>query len=254
MYHSTDIKEPPRESAPRLLVCVWWLSTIVIVNIYQGILFGLLVIPQRPASISTIDELVEQSALSWGVTAGSALFDLFEKSPKNSVYGRVGERMLRIPSVDAGIKRVMNGRNFAYLREKSILTFKVAEEHKALGACRLMFAREEFFSVGFGIGLQKKSPFAASFDAALGTLIENGFVARSIARHFPQQNEFTNCKPQPLKEGEPLSMKHFASIFVVCLFFYLTAAFVLVYQNIESRFFRRAKFVFFAKRAKVAPN
>lgn len=96
----------------------------MIVNIYLGILFGQLVVPHRPKSIETLEELVSQDVVSWGVTQGSAIYELFKRSDKLSVYGQLGARMRNVTSADEGVHRVIDS-SWAFIREKSILTFKV---------------------------------------------------------------------------------------------------------------------------------
>lgn len=104
---------------------MWWLSTIVIVNIYLGILFGQLVVPRRPRSIETLEELVNQREVEWAVTRGSAIYELFKESEPATVYGQLGARMRTVDSADEGVEQVIrSGR--AFIRERSILTFKVS--------------------------------------------------------------------------------------------------------------------------------
>lgn len=122
----SDIKNPPRQTPIRILVCIWWLSTIVIVNIYLGILFGQLVVPRRPKSIDTLEELVNQDQVSWAVTRGSAIYDLFHQSDVNSIYGQLGRRMQLVSSADEGVQQVLES-NWAFIRERSILAFKVSQ-------------------------------------------------------------------------------------------------------------------------------
>lgn len=122
----TDIKNPPKQTPIRILVCIWWLSTIVIVNIYLGILFGQLVVPRRPKSIETLEELVNQSKVEWCVTTGSALDMLFRRSSLATIYGQVGLRMRNVPSADEGVERVLK-QGSAFIRERSMLTFKVRD-------------------------------------------------------------------------------------------------------------------------------
>lgn len=201
-------------------------------NIYLGILFGQLVVPRRPRTIETLQELVNQNAIDWSVTVGSAIYELFRQSEATTVYGQVGKRMKLVESAEEGVKYVIeSGR--AYIREKSILTFKVAQEHNRLRACRMQFAKEEFFSVGFGIGLQKDSPFVQAFDSALTLMIENGFVARWQSMYWPTKNQYTECGVQPLQEGAPLSIKHFISIYVVCAGITGISLVILIYQNLH---------------------
>lgn len=97
----------------------------MIVNIYLGILFGQLVVPHRPKSIQTLEELVSQSQISWCVTQGSSIYELFKQSDKQSVYGQLGGGMKNVSSADEGVRRVIES-GWAFLREKSILTFKVS--------------------------------------------------------------------------------------------------------------------------------
>lgn len=225
----TDIKHPPTQTPIRILVCVWWLSTMVIVNIYLGILFGQLVVPRRPRSIESLEELVNQREVEWCVTRGSALYELFERSAPATIYGQLGARMHNCSSADHGVSLVLE-RGWAFIRERSILTFKMAKEHNRLRACKLQLARENFFSVGFGLALQKGSTYLEAFNAALTLMIEDGFVARWQAQYWPQRNQYTECQLESLREGEPLSMKHFLSIYLVCSLIVCAALVILVYQ------------------------
>lgn len=97
----------------------------MIVNIYFGILFGQLVVPRRPKSIETLEELVNQDQVNWGVTRGSAIYELFRRSPPETVYGQLGLRMLNISSAEEGVAKVRDS-GWAFIRERSILTFKVS--------------------------------------------------------------------------------------------------------------------------------
>lgn len=98
----------------------------------------------------------------------------------------------------------------------------------------MQFGREDFYSVGFGIGLAKNSAYLKPFNSALTLMIENGFVARWQAVYWPRRNQYTECQLQPT-EGEPLGMKHFLSIYLVCTILIGLAAAVLVYQHLHER-------------------
>lgn len=96
----------------------------MIVNIYLGILFGQLVVPQRPRSIETLEELVGQQQVEWCVTRGTGMFELFKQSRPDTVYGQLGARMRNVSTADEGVRRVSES-GWAFIRERSILTFKV---------------------------------------------------------------------------------------------------------------------------------
>lgn len=123
---TTDIRHPPHQAPIRILVCIWWLATIVIVNVYLGTLFEQLVLPHPARSIESLEELVQQDRVKWCVTAGSAIEELFSQADPSSVYGQLGAKMRRVASVDDGIERVLTD-GWAFIREHSMLTFKVSE-------------------------------------------------------------------------------------------------------------------------------
>lgn len=64
-------------------------------------------------------------------------------------------------------------------------------------------------------------------------MIENGFLSHWQSIYWPTRNQFTECKLQPLREGEPLSMKHFISIYLVSSLAIFLSAIILIYQNIH---------------------
>lgn len=98
---------------------------------YFGILFGQLVVPRRPKTIETLEELVNQDQVEWGVTVGTVMYDLFKQSAPDTIYGRVAKRMHNISTADDGIKHVI-GSNWAYIRERSMLIFKVSYNSNSL--------------------------------------------------------------------------------------------------------------------------
>lgn len=172
-------------------------------NIYLGILFGQLVIPRRPKSIDTLEELASQDQVSWAVTGGSAIYELFKQSDESSIYGQLGKRMKLISSADEGVQQVLRS-NWAFIRERSILIFKVAQEHSRLRACRMQLAREQFYSVGFGLGLVKNSSYTKPFNSALTLMIENGLISHfqsmvsgAIAGVAPTRPQQKTNLPQP---------------------------------------------------------
>lgn len=87
-------------------------------------MFGQLVVPRRPKSIETLEELVNQEKIEWCVTSGSALDMLFRRSDPKTIYGQLGARMKNVQSADQGVERVVQS-GWAFIRERSMLTFKV---------------------------------------------------------------------------------------------------------------------------------
>lgn len=95
----------------------------------------------------------------------------------------------------------------------------------------MQLAKEEFNTVGFGLAVPKGSVHLEAFDAALTLMIENGFVARWQSEYWPQKSRFTECQQVNENVAEPLSMKHFLSIFLAWILFIATGLVVLIYQH-----------------------
>lgn len=66
-----------------------------------------------------------QDQIEWCVTRGSSIYELFRQSEPNSIYGQLGRRMRNVSSADEGVQQVVKS-NWAFIRERSILTFKVS--------------------------------------------------------------------------------------------------------------------------------
>lgn len=117
----------------------------------------------------------------------------------------------------------------------------MAKVHDQMRACKLQLASGDFFAVNFGLGLARGSAYLEPFNAALTQMIESGLVARWRSMYWPARNQFTECEPKALREGEPLSMKHFISVYLVCSVIVLAALATLVYQRLHARKKRRAR-------------
>jgi len=115
--------------------------------------------------------------------------------------------------------------------------------------CRMQFAREEFYSIGFGLGLVKNSTYLRAFNSALTLMIENGFVSHWESMYWPKKNQYTECS-EKATEGQPLTLKHFVSIYLVCSLIISFSALVLAYQNLHKHFFYSSA----GKSNKSAPN
>lgn len=94
-------------------------------NIYFGILFSQLVVPRRPRSIESLEELVNQNEIPFCVTRGSAIYQLFRQSNPGTIYGQLGSRTQVVDTADEGVSRVIDSGS-AFIRERSILSFKVS--------------------------------------------------------------------------------------------------------------------------------
>ncbi|XP_076373247.1 putative glutamate receptor [Tachypleus tridentatus] len=171
----------------KLVIACWWLFAIVLFHTYNGALVAFLSVPKRMKTIDSLAELVEQNKVQWTFLKNSAHQDLFSKTSNNVVYRKIGEEVKTlVASSEDGLNLVLTGQ-YAFIKEKSYLDVKMSEDYKNTNSCRMHLAKEEFFKVGFGIALQKNSPYLRIFNMEIMKMIQTGIMEKWRQRYWPKQ-------------------------------------------------------------------
>uniref|UniRef100_A0A914C856 Uncharacterized protein n=1 Tax=Acrobeloides nanus TaxID=290746 RepID=A0A914C856_9BILA len=143
----------PRAVSTRLLGGTWWVFTLVIVSAYTANLAAVLTVSRPYIPIRNLDDLANQTKISYGTVRGGSTMQFFQESKINShikMWNYMKNRDVFVKSNSEGVNKVTN-ENYAFLMESTSLEYEVQQN------CNLTQIGGVLGSKGYGIALQKKS-------------------------------------------------------------------------------------------------
>uniref|UniRef100_A0A0N4ZET6 PBPe domain-containing protein n=1 Tax=Parastrongyloides trichosuri TaxID=131310 RepID=A0A0N4ZET6_PARTI len=143
----------PRSFSTRLLGATWWMFTLVIVSAYTANLAAVLTVSRPYIPIKNLDDLANQTDISYGTLVGGSTGQFFMESKIEShvkMWKYMKNRDVFVSSNAAGVEKVLN-ENYAYLMESTSLEYEVQQN------CNLTQIGGVLGSKGYGIALQKHS-------------------------------------------------------------------------------------------------
>ncbi|XP_076314970.1 putative glutamate receptor [Tachypleus tridentatus] len=194
---------PPLFNGTKLIVAGWWFFAIVLFNTYNGALVSFLSVPKQMKTIDSLAELVDQKNIKWTFLKDSAHQDLFSQSSNSTVYRQIGKGATElVTSSEEGLDLVLTGQ-YAFIKEKSYLDVIMSQDYQKTNFCRVHIAKEEFFKVGFGIALQKNSPYLEIFNLEVMKMIQTGLLEKWRQRYWPKRQDCKdNVKEQRIGLGD----------------------------------------------------
>ena len=110
-----------RTGSTRLLTCIWWMFTLLMLSCYTANLSAFLTVNRLESSFSMPEDLL-QTRLSYGTVERGATFHFMKER-----YRAVWEGMETVSSNAAGLDRVRRG-NFVMFMESPRLEYEVAKD------------------------------------------------------------------------------------------------------------------------------
>nr|CAD7443802.1 unnamed protein product [Timema bartmani] len=167
-----------RAVSTRMLAGMWWFFVLILNASYTANLAAFLTTGRIEETITSVQELADQTKVKYGVMEGGATAGFFSKSD-NPLYQRIWVQMAQAkPSVfvksnDEGVARVRKERGrFAYFMESSSIGYQM---HKY---CDLMQVGMELDSKSYGIALPLNSPYRSLINKAILELQESGNLSK----------------------------------------------------------------------------
>ncbi|KAK4018180.1 hypothetical protein OUZ56_000249 [Daphnia magna] len=206
----------PKAASTRIVGGIWWFFTLIIISSYTANLAAFLTVERMIAPIDSVEDLADQSEISYGtLDAGSTM--TFFRDSRIETYQKMWRYMeSKKPSVfvstyEEGTKRVMEG-NFAFLMESTTLDYVVQRN------CNLTQIGGLLDSKGYGIGTPKGSPWRDRISLAILELQEKGSIHLLYNKWWKDTGDVCN-RDDKNKESKAsaLGVENIGGVFVVLL-------------------------------------
>ncbi|XP_044734229.1 glutamate [NMDA] receptor subunit 1 isoform X2 [Chrysoperla carnea] len=200
----------PRSFSARVLGMVWAGFAMIIVASYTANLAAFLVLERPKTKLTGINDARLRNTmenLTCATVKGSAVDMYFRRQVELSNMYRTMEANNYDTAEDA-IQDVKEGKLMAFIWDSSRLEFEAARD------CDLVTAGELFGRSGYGIGLQKGSPWADAVTLAILDFHESGFMERLDNKWILAGNNMQQCE-QFEKTPNTLGLKNMAGVFIL---------------------------------------
>ncbi|XP_074655756.1 glutamate receptor 1-like [Tubulanus polymorphus] len=165
----------PKAQSGRIMVMCWWFFTIIILATYTADLAAYLTVPDIPAPVNSLEELLLQHRVQPITTTGTSTESLFKGATDGTVYSRVGDRMKTMPkvySMEEATEYVDQG-NWVYITDTSTADYVVKHP-----CGQYVVADEIFYITGYGFVLPENSQLKEAFDERIIRLHQSGLLKK----------------------------------------------------------------------------
>ncbi|XP_066139509.1 glutamate [NMDA] receptor subunit 1 isoform X2 [Euwallacea fornicatus] len=199
----------PRSFSARVLGMVWAGFAMIIVASYTANLAAFLVLERPKTKLTGINDARLRNTmenLTCATVRGSAVDMYFRRQVELSNMYRTMEAN-NYDTAEKAIADVKAGNLMAFIWDSSRLEFEAAQD------CELVTAGELFGRSGYGIGLQKGSPWSDDVTLAILDFHEGGFM-ESLDNKWILQGNTQQCE-QFEKTPNTLGLKNMAGVFIL---------------------------------------
>nr|CAG4640619.1 EOG090X00ST [Eulimnadia texana] len=199
----------PRSFSARVLGMVWAGFAMIIVASYTANLAAFLVLDRPKTSLTGINDPRLRNPMenfTYATVRGSAVDMYFRRQVELSNMYRTMEGN-NYATAEEAIQAVKDGKLKAFIWDSSRLEFEAAQD------CDLVTAGELFGRSGYGIGLQKGSPWADAVTLAILDFHESGFMENLDSKWILQGNS-QQCE-QDEKTPATLGLQNMAGVFIL---------------------------------------
>ncbi|XP_070395005.1 glutamate receptor ionotropic, kainate 2 isoform X3 [Dermacentor albipictus] len=213
MHQGCDLN--PKATSTRIVGTIWWFFTLILISSYTANLAAFLTVERMITPIESVEDLAEQSKISYGTLDSGSTMTFFRDS-KMETYQKMWRFMENRPGVfvssyEDGVQRVLQG-NYAFLMESTMLDFMVQRD------CNLTQVGGLLDSKGYGIATPMGSPWRDKISLAILDLQEKG-VIQILYNKWWKSPGLTCNRDDKNKEGKAnaLGLANIGGVFVVLL-------------------------------------
>jgi len=201
----------PRSFSARVLGMVWAGFAMIIVASYTANLAAFLVLDKPQTSLSGINDPRLRNPVenfTYATVKGSAVDMYFRRQVELSNMYRTMEGT-HYKNPELAIQAVLNGSLKAFIWDSSRLEFEAARD------CDLITAGELFGRSGYGVGLQKGSPWADKITLAILDYHESGLMENLDNKWVLNATSNDDCKEKDGNNPVTLGLENMRGVFIL---------------------------------------
>ncbi|XP_075975529.1 glutamate receptor ionotropic, kainate 2-like [Anticarsia gemmatalis] len=207
----------PIAVSTRMAGSMWWFFTLIMVSSYTANLAAFLTVESKFYAIKSVNDLANNPyGLTYGAKDGGATFSFFKESD-NLLYQKMYKYMdehkeLQTATNDEGLERVKSdSENYAFLMESTSIEYMVERN------CDVAQVGGLLDSKGYGIAMQKNSPYRQPMSESILQLQEEGKLTRMKDKWWKEKRGGGACADDDAGGGEaqPLVLANVGGVFIV---------------------------------------
>ncbi|XP_034938822.1 glutamate receptor 1-like isoform X2 [Chelonus insularis] len=214
MQQGCDIS--PRSMSGRIVGCVWWFFTLIIISSYTANLAAFLTVERMVTPINSPEDLASQTEVLYGTLHHGSTWDFFRKS-QISLYSKMWSFMnakkkeVFVDTYDEGIRKVRQSKGkYALLIESPKNEYINARE-----PCDTMKVGRNLDAKGFGVATPIGSPLRDKINLAVLALTESGALEKLRNEWWYDRAECQHREKQDARNE--LSLSNVAGIFYILI-------------------------------------
>ena len=221
----TGAETAPRSVSARVLMGGWWFVCLVLAATYTANLTAIFAAPTIETGFNSIDKLVSKIPpdVRFGTTNNTQISDFFKNSPIKAyqeAYQYMEMEGLLYDNLTEAIAAVINDK-IALIMDSPIVDFiSSRKDDDDNPNCTLKNIGDGLFNPsGYGLGLNKNSPYTDDFSLAILELREAGVLEQIITEYFQHRrtcdSDITRDSASAQQDSEPIDLDSVGGLFIL---------------------------------------
>ncbi|KAK0424092.1 hypothetical protein QR680_008499 [Steinernema hermaphroditum] len=217
----------PRAVSTRLLGGTWWVFTLVITSAYTANLAAVLTVSRPFIPIKNLDDLANQTSISYGTVKGGSTMQFFQESKIAAhvkMWNYMKDRDVFVENNGKGVEKVAKG-GYAYLMESTSLEYEIQQN------CNLTQIGGVLGSKGYGIALQKKSEWTDRISRQLLLYAKRGIIEMKKTKWWKSKGATCTGMGSAVKQQRfSLNISNVSGLFLILFAGLIFAIFTVVVE------------------------
>ena len=180
---------------------------MIITSIYTANLTAHLTLDRSTATITKLDDLLNQGDYKWGFIKDRIL-ETMMANHEDETYNKIVSSGIGLESLDEGIARVKKG-GFVFIDEGSVLT------HNFKGDCQATLTKTGKFNNQWALATQVNSPYSAVINTMFLQYRENGWLTTKFDEWYNSADENLPTCPSSVGSETKFGIPILAGLFII---------------------------------------